>query len=76
MGLLAFNTTFCNISTVFWLCCYGQFYWRRKLEYPEKTTDLPQVTDKLLSHNVETNLCNRGRNETHNFSGERQQLQR
>ena len=25
----------------------GQFYWGRKLEYPEKTTNLPQVTDKL-----------------------------
>jgi len=25
----------------------GQFYWWRKLVYPEKTTDLPQVTDKL-----------------------------
>jgi hypothetical protein len=24
-----------------------QFYWWRKPEYPEKTTDLPQVTDKL-----------------------------
>ena len=24
-----------------------QFYWRRKPEYLEKTTDLPQVTDKL-----------------------------
>jgi hypothetical protein len=22
-------------------------YWRRKPEYPEKTTDLPQGTDKL-----------------------------
>jgi hypothetical protein len=22
---------------------FGQFYWWRKLEYPEKTTDLPQV---------------------------------
>jgi len=63
-------------SSVFWLCCYGQFYWRRKLEYPEKTTDLPQVTEKLLSHNVETNLRNMGWNETHNFSGERQRLQR
>jgi len=26
-----------------------QFYWWRKLEYPEKTTDLPQVTDKLFN---------------------------
>jgi len=25
----------------------GQFYWWRKLECPEKTTDLPQVIDKL-----------------------------
>jgi hypothetical protein len=26
---------------------YSQFYWWRKPEYPVKTTDLPQVTDKL-----------------------------
>jgi len=25
----------------------GQFYWWRKLEFPEKPTDLPQVTDTL-----------------------------
>jgi hypothetical protein len=25
----------------------GKFYWWRKPEYSEKTTDLPQVTDKL-----------------------------
>jgi len=25
----------------------GQFYWWRQHEYPEKTTDLMQVTDKL-----------------------------
>jgi hypothetical protein len=30
------------------LCRSGQFYWWRKQEYLEKTTDLPQVTDKLL----------------------------
>jgi hypothetical protein len=30
----------------------GQFYWWRKQEYPEKTTDLPQVTNKTLSDNV------------------------
>jgi len=27
--------------------CGGQFYSRRKPEYPEKTTNLPEVTDKL-----------------------------
>jgi hypothetical protein len=37
-GVMVFNVTFNNISVISW----------RKLEYPEKTTDLPQITDKLF----------------------------
>ena len=40
---MGFNATFNNISVILG----GQFYWWRKSKYPEKTTDLPQVTDKL-----------------------------
>jgi len=36
----ALNTTFNNISVI---------SWRSGLEYSEKTTDLPQVTDKLYT---------------------------
>jgi len=32
---------------IFKLYCGCQFYWWGKPEYSEKTTDVPQVTDKL-----------------------------
>jgi hypothetical protein len=40
-------------STMLKLSCGGQFYWWRKLEYLEKTTNLSQVTVVVPIDNVQ-----------------------
>jgi hypothetical protein len=35
------------LSSIFELYRGGQFPWWREPEYPDKTTDLPKVTDKF-----------------------------
>ena len=41
--VIVFNATFNNIAPISW----RSVYWSGKPDYPEKTTDLLQVTDKL-----------------------------
>jgi len=63
------------LSTIFQLYRGGQFNWWWKPEYPEKTTDLPQVTvtshRQTLSHNVVSNTPRLSGVRTHNISGDR-----
>jgi hypothetical protein len=64
-GFMVFN----DISKIFHLYRGGQFYWWRKPEYPEKTTNLSLTTFITYGLYIAHNIVIYGMR-THNVSGD------